>query len=303
MWIQRVRGGGVQFLAYAPDGRTLYTLDGGTWVTAWDVAIRTGTRLFKTYPTQPGFCSRFAVGGDGRFLLAFGVHNLTNFHVPLPGEWLIWDLGANTERGRLVSTPETYGTQPEPVAPTIIVVGSGAVRRWDYAEGEYTADYTEWATPEQVRFVTLSANGRLIAVAGASGSVYLVVPSRSGHAERLGLPNPVYGGSQMRFSPDGNTLAILHPNQLLLWDLRGCRVRATVPVLGVLVDFHPSAPVFAALNHDKVLTLFDLETGEPLRSLDFALGRYVQCACFSPDGLTCAVGGSNKQFAVFDVDV
>ena len=45
-------------------------------------------------------------------------------------------------------------------------------------------------------------------------------------------------------------------------------------------------------------------TAEPDRaSLDFALGKYVTCAAFSPDGLTCAVGGSNKQFAVFDVDI
>ena len=67
--------------------------------------------------------------------------------------------------------------------------------------------------------------------------------------------------------------------------------------------FHPTAPVFIAINRDKHLTFFGTETGEALRSLDFALGRYVQCVAFSPDGLTCAVGGSNKQFAVFDVDL
>ena len=61
--------------------------------------------------------------------------------------------------------------------------------------------------------------------------------------------------------------------------------------------------MFAALNADKVLTLFGLDTGDPIRSLDFALGRSVRCVAFSPDGLTCAVGGSNKRFAVFDVDL
>jgi WD40 repeat protein len=303
MWIQKVRGGGVQFLAYAPDGRTLYTLDGGGWVTAWDVTTRTGSRLFKTYPTQPGFCSRFEVGDNGRFLLAFGVHNLTNFRMPHPGEWLIWDLEANAERGRLVSEADVYGTQPEPDAPTIVVIGSGTERRWDYTRGAFTPDVGNWMVPEQVRFVALSADRRLMAVAGASGSVYLVVLSHYGPAQRLGLPDPVFGGCLLQFSPDGNALAVIYPGRLLLWDLEGRQVRATVLICGARVGFHPTAPMFAALNRDKVLTLFDLDTGEPLRSLDFALGRYVQSACFSPDGLTCAVGGSNKQFAVFDVDL
>jgi hypothetical protein len=29
----------------------------------------------------------------------------------------------------------------------------------------------------------------------------------------------------------------------------------------------------------------------------------VNCFAFAPDGLTCAVGGSGRQFVVFDVDV
>ena len=34
MWIQKVPGGGVTALAYSTDGGTLYTCDGGSWVTA-----------------------------------------------------------------------------------------------------------------------------------------------------------------------------------------------------------------------------------------------------------------------------
>src|SRR5207253_264528 len=71
---------------------------------------------------------------------------------------------------------------------------------------------------------------------------------------------------------------------------------------GPCFTFHPTAPLFTGLNPDKVLTLFSSETGEPIRSLDFALGKRVTCVAFAPDGLTCAVGGSNRQFAVFDVE-
>ena len=47
MWIQKVPGGGVTALAYSTDGGTLYTCDAGSWVTAWDVAARTGRRLHR----------------------------------------------------------------------------------------------------------------------------------------------------------------------------------------------------------------------------------------------------------------
>jgi hypothetical protein len=40
-----------------------------------------------------------------------------------------------------------------------------------------------------------------------------------------------------------------------------------------------------------------------VRSFDFEQGSRVRCACFAPDGLTCAVGGSNGRFTVFDVDL
>jgi hypothetical protein len=69
-----------------------------------------------------------------------------------------------------------------------------------------------------------------------------------------------------------------------------------------IIAFHPTAPMFAAVKSRRELTLFRLDTGEIVRSFDFGIG-FVESVCFSPDGLTCAVGGSNKQFAVFDVDL
>jgi hypothetical protein len=67
---------------------------------------------------------------------------------------------------------------------------------------------------------------------------------------------------------------------------------------------HPALPIIATRNAESHITLFSLDTGEPLRALDFAVGTStVRCVRFSPDGLTCAAGGSNKQFAVFDVDL
>jgi hypothetical protein len=67
---------------------------------------------------------------------------------------------------------------------------------------------------------------------------------------------------------------------------------------------HPTLPMFATRDPNGHVGLFSFETGEALRTFDFAVGKStLRSVCFSPDGLTGAVGGSNKQFAVFDVDV
>jgi len=95
-------------------------------------------------------------------------------------------------------------------------------------------------------------------------------------------------------------------HRIHVWDIPTRKLRAG-PVQslhpGTITAFHPTAPVFAALDAEECLTLFSLEDARPLRSLDFALGTQVQSVAFSPDGLTCAVGGSKRQFAVFDVDL
>ncbi|HJZ60123.1 MAG TPA: hypothetical protein VKE74_34595 [Gemmataceae bacterium] len=108
----------------------------------------------------------------------------------------------------------------------------------------------------------------------------------------------------IQFSPDGDTLVLFAGDRAQLWDVSSQSVCVGQIVCSHSVfAFHPTAPVFASLNPDRVLTLFGLQTGQPIRSLDFALGRAVRCVAFAPDGLTCAVGGSNKKFVVFDVDV
>ena len=72
-------GGGVTGLAYSPDGRTVYTLDAGGWVTAWDVASRAGKRLFQLRPNE-----RYS----GRQLLTVGERYLV---IPVTNTARVWD--------------------------------------------------------------------------------------------------------------------------------------------------------------------------------------------------------------------
>jgi WD40 repeat protein len=110
----------------------------------------------------------------------------------------------------------------------------------------------------------------------------------------------------LQFAPDGSRVACILDNHIQMRTFPDFSLRYELTRCWGTTHtfaFHPTAPIFAALNRDGVLTLYNLETGEVSRSMDFALGRNVKCVTFAPDGLTCAVGGSNSQFAVFDVDV
>lgn len=126
-----------------------------------------------------------------------------------------------------------------------------------------------------------------------------------------GLQNPRALGAaadEVRFAPDGRTLAVFSGREVLMWDVsrgvsRGKPATLAPQPPDATFAFHPVAPLFLALDRARHLTLFSADTGEPIRSLDFGLGKRVACVAFSPDGLTCAVGGSNRQFAVFDVDL
>jgi WD40 repeat protein len=295
MWTQKVGGGGVDALAYSPDGRTLYTADRSGWVTAWDVASRSSTPVFQ--PVRLVFASvrGLAVAGGGQYILARS------------DEWIAWDSKGSTEAARFRPSRLDYGLRFESATTAAVRVGPGTVRRWDFLTNEYTADLGTWRVPGPVRFAELAPDLRRIAVVTVKGEVHFAELIGGQPAYKIDLADPVYNGLGVAFSPDGDTLAILYHRLMYLWDVPARKVRAKTlwsdPNDNWKLSFHPTAPAFVALNRDKVLTLFSRTTGDPIRSLDFALGKAVRCAAFAPDGLTCAVGGSNRQFAVFDVDV
>jgi WD40 repeat protein len=292
MWVQKVSGGGVGGLVYSPDGRTLYAADRGGAYTAWDTATRTGRCLFYLVGT---FCRGLALAAAGRYLVA------QNFP-----QVIAWDLTIGAEAARLdVTIPGDARSVPGGDRVLFHAPDRLSLRAWDPGSGSDT----EFAGPfpKAVRTYDLSPDARTVAFA-ADYSSDAVLFDRGRRAETTWFPEPsgyVWG---VRFSPDGRALAVFSGQQVRIWDIAS-RHRLTGPVeihhrFGEeAFAFHPTAPVFVAVDREKHLTLFRTDSGEPIRSLDFALGRRVRCVCFSPDGLTCAVGGSNKQFAVFDVDV
>jgi WD40 repeat protein len=291
MWIQKVAGGGVEGLAYSPDGATLYTSDRSGWITAWDATSREGRRIVQLNEIERCNPIRLYTLAGG-FLLSHGLH------------WIVWDIERKAEHSRV---PVEFVQGVCKLASTRLYSRSkGSVITWEFHAARPGPVIDGWNLLGTFQSFDLDPDGNTAVLTDTHGYVTLFDLENSQELDRF---EPQFRTSQLqgaRFTPGGDTILLTAQQRVRLWDIRRRAALGEMIVLPwspVGLQFHPTARMFATLNRESMLTLFSLDTCEPIRSFDFALGTYVQCICFSPDGLTCAVGGSNKQFAVFDVDV
>jgi WD40 repeat protein len=313
MWIQKVPGGGVEHIAYATDSGRIYTLDSGGDLTAWDIATRTGRRLERMpscyYPVQglhPLSDGRIVRLERPRLKRSTTKHAVT-----------VLDATDGRDTGGL-EWPTAHHTSAAHVTPDgrlfYLKASTDQILGWNLTTCTEEPGRTIPGPRNSVRDFDLSRDERLVAVVNKRGETTVY---EWGEGPELQNPHTFPLSSGARLSPDGNTLVLFStkPQRVALWEVPSAgpegvaetgQPRAkNVPCRTAegLFAFNPVLPVFAALNRDKALTLYSRDTGAAIRSLDFGVGQKVQCVCFSPDGLTCAAGGSNKRFVVFDVDL
>jgi WD40 repeat protein len=65
--------------------------------------------------------------------------------------------------------------------------------------------------------------------------------------------------------------------------------------------FTPDGRRLVTVSHDATARVWDAATGRALKTFSWSVGKLTAVA-FSPDGLTCAVGGEKGQVVVWDVD-
>lgn len=299
MWIQKT-GAGVRTLTFSPDARTLYVYDTRGNITAWETATHTPKPLFQINPVdQP--TPDLSVACDGQFLV---LRLLSTVH--------IHDAESGAEHAQVPIEPNSFAPVLDRTRRLLVTpdLHRDFLATYDIAARTPGPPLlsAEAGTTDRFGAFAQTADGNIIAVHTAQRDIVVYDRSESRWIARF-VVSPLVGlswVSRLEFTADGNTLAIFAYNRVALWDVPSRTARSSGVVCyrpTSLAAVHPTLPLLAARNQKKEITLFSLDTGEPVRSLDFGLGKKITCVAFSFDGLTCAVGGSNKQFAVFDVDV
>jgi WD40 repeat protein len=286
MWIRRVAAR-VKALAYAPDGRTLYTVEGGR-VSAWDIGARAPTRLFRLEGPAVANARGLDVLG-GRYL------RIDTTGAP------VWDL----VDGRVLAETEVRGhgapVNANSTELRFISRSGELIRTNDLLLGKPRTIVRKPDGMSKLRFFSFTPDDKKVAL-GDDAYRYALVSVATGKA--VALRSPLNRGvNDLRFTPDGSAL---------VWHFSGLlHIRAVAGRKGPGASvstfwrsefaLHPTAPVGAALTGVTRFTLFDLRTGEEIRTLELNLG-WARRVAFAPTGLTCAVAGTTA-FAVFDVDL
>jgi WD40 repeat protein/transcriptional regulator with XRE-family HTH domain len=164
-----------------------------------------------------------------------------------------------------------------------------------------------------VQWADISPDRRLVAAAGADGTLKLWNVASLGHpalTATVVLPDsskPLYVA---KFSPDGTVLAAAGAGRMVwLWSVRDPARPVALPSLAgpgdtiYSVAFAPDGKTIAAGSYDKKAWLWDFRdparpgAGRPLAGASAA----VESVAFSPDGRTLAAGGADNAVRLWNL--
>jgi WD40 repeat protein len=298
MWLQKLNRS-VTGLAYSPDSKVLYSADMGGRLRRWNIAARTGKLLMYNGLVQDAepYGRGIHVLPDGTRVVIFAY--FLSVVDPVTGDCRYnWVPPGFPRYGHSLLTPDGR--------LLAVRADKRAIITWNVLEHQPGPVLRQWPPRYGLTEFDLTPDGRTLAVLERRGHVAVIDMTSGAVRCRFRCAGEKMASCPLLLSPDGNTLVVHATTGLEVWDVSSgaewvCRLAGARP--HVARSLHPTAPVCASFNRKRVFTLFDLRTGEPVRSLDLRLGKELMCVCFSPDVLTCAAGGSSGRFAVFDVDL
>lgn len=274
---------GTTAIAFSPDGRQLASGGYRGELALWQVA-------------PPALIAKFPAHRDSVRALAYGTGGLLVSSGD-DGRILVWDIKSRSITAERQSTPVTGLVADE----RELITGhrEGALRLWhlpDLALGHETRAGDA--------IIAVTRHGSTIAVATDSGRVALYT-AKLAPLRELQASGPA--AHDLRFSPDGATLAAGGWFKLLLWDVAtGERRLLPAEHSGLLasVDFSPDGLRLASIGRhtDSGIRLWDsrqlqVERRYQAHELCGAMIR------FSPDGHHMASASDDESVRLYDLEL
>jgi WD40 repeat protein len=308
MWHGVVERGPVHALLFAPDSRTLFSLDGSCRLTSWDISNQTSRQLFQH--SNASYVSTMHLSMDGNSLLV-------SEGIPSRGRYWCWDrrLDRLVYPGDTTKDPggpfwfQSHGVSwPSFSAESRIYFCDPTTSRMSYfnwppkGEGAHLA-LPRGYTRKTARRMVSDAQGSRIAIWFSDETILIWDRFGTNAHRRTKLP-PSSDTPVMAFSPDGLLLACGIVGGLALVEASTGKLEKNIPLLGRKVSdvaIHPSNQSLAAADGRAIVTFWDIASGAAIREYGWKIGR-VRALAYSPDGLLCGAGGTQKKFVVWDVE-
>ena len=281
----------VHSTAYSPDGKTIVSGGRDNTIRLWNA---NDGALLNTLEGHMDDVNSTAYSPDGKTIVS-GSDD---------GTARIWD----AESGALLRVLEEHADDVNSTAYSpdgkTIVSGSddGTARIWDAESGAllHILEKENKTDSAKVRSVAYSMDGRLI----ASGGIFFKT-IEIGMWYANGSPRSPFRSNTspnyVAFSPDGHNLASGNPSGIYIWNIEiGERIH-TISGHDSDVDyamFTPDGTGIAAADWSEPLRVWDLETGELLKSVRNAEGS---SGAFSPDG-RLAAAAHGREMRIIDVE-
>jgi WD40 repeat protein len=279
--------GGVQAVAFAPDGATLASAGDDGTVRLWDPATGEARR---TLTGHGDWVRAVAFASDGATLASAGEDGTVRLWDPATGEVRRTLTGHMGRVGAVAFAPD---------GATLASAGDdGSVLLWDPATGDPRRTLTGHAG--WVGALAFAPDGATLASAGDDGRV-LLWDLATGEARRT-LTSHTGRVTGVAFAPDGAALASAGADGTVRsWDAATGDARRTLTVRGdwVAVAFAPDGSTLASGGGDGTVRLWDAATGEARRVLT-GDRRWVEAVAFAPDGGTLASVGADGTVRLWD---
>jgi WD40 repeat protein len=297
-------------LAYTPDCRTLASASTDQTVRLWDLLTGSCVNVFQS----PGTVVSLAFAPDGREL-ALGTHQAI----------LAWDLDSgemasySLERGGSCTLVYIQGLS------RFLVCASYMDKSIRILARDADAQLQAYPSFGGLSYGTLalasSPAKQLLAAGGGPGRGELCVWELMGYSQpverhRISLPDAVYF---LAFSPDAALLASAGRDRTIrLWDPTGGeevavladpvpstlwgRKRSPNPVPTIFgLAFTATGETLVSARSDGVICFWDVGSWQLRSEMNWQIGN-VRTMVLAPDGMTAAVGGSNRSILVWDLE-